>query len=145
MNNLYTIIHDQFPEFVRADYPAFVAFIQEYYKWLDAQGPGKLGQIVDIDTAPDRFVQHFRNQLDVYGLFNSSIAFDRKYLKTIKQVYGTRGSEQALVYILRAAKGAETTIQYPAEQILRASDARWIQEQFITVRTRYGTIPSTIS
>lgn len=145
MNNLHLIVSEQFPQFVRSDYPVFVEFVKAYYRWLDTQSVGKYGTLVDIDSTAAAFVKFFRRQLDVFGLTTDAVPFDTKYLKNIKEIYASKGSEEALIYLLRVVKGAETTIKYPSQQILRASDGRWSQEQFITVRTTYGTIPATIT
>ena len=145
MQNLHLIVRDQFPQFVRADYPVFVEFVKAYYKWLDIQSIGKIGHVVDIDNTPTEFVQYFSKQLDVANLFSGSDLFDVKYLKNIKEIYSSKGSERALVQLLRIVKGAETTIQYPSERVLRASDGRWSQEQFITVETTFGNIPDQIT
>lgn len=144
MDNLYLLVKQQFPEFVQSDYPAFVAFVQEYYKWMEQQGVGKIEDVVDIDDTPARFVQYFRKQLDVHGVFNSSSTFDTRYLKNIKQIYDSKGSEQCLVNILRLVHEVDVSVRYPSEQILRASDGRWQQQSFITVETLSGDIPSSI-
>lgn len=145
MNNLHLIVSEQFPQFVRSDYPVFVEFVKAYYRWLDTQSVGKYSDLVDIDSTTAAFVKYFRRQLDVFGVTTGSIPFDTKYLKNIKEIYASKGSEQALIHLLRVTKGAETSVRYPSQQILRASDGRWNQQQFITVRTSFGTIPATIT
>ena len=144
MDNLYVLVQEQFPEFVQSDYPVFVQFVQAYYKWLDQQGIGRIEDVVDIDNTPEQFVTYFRTQLDVYGLFNDS-TFDKRYIKKIKQIYDSKGSEQSLINILRLVYQTTATVSYPSKNILRSSDGRWVQEKFITVETFYGSVPSTIS
>ena len=145
MNNLHLIVSEQFPEFVQSDYPVFIEFIKAYYRWMDTIGVSEYTDLIDIDKTPEYFVQFFKKQLDVNGLTSGAIPFDIRYLKHIKEIYTSKGSEQALIYLLRVIDNAETTISYPSEQILRASDGRWNQEQFITVRSTLGTIPTQIS
>lgn len=143
MNNLHLIVRDQFPEFVREDYPTFVAFVEAYYKWLNEpeQNPGSVDTIADLDKTPERFVEFFRNSLDSTGLFNAAAPFNNLYLQKIKQIYNAKGSEQALVNVLKYAYHANSAITYPGEQILRASDGRWNQENFITVKLKTGILP----
>lgn len=143
MSTLYSVVRDQFPAFVRDDYPVFVEFVKEYYKWLEQQSPGKIEQIADLDTAPDEFVTYYRSQLDIYGLFNDATPFSKLYLQKIKQIYNAKGSEQALVNLLRIVYEADVTVKYPSQNILRASDGKWRQETFITVERLYGTLPTS--
>ena len=35
--DLSTVVTKQLPEFIREDYPTFVAFVQAYYDWLKQQ------------------------------------------------------------------------------------------------------------
>ena len=139
MSKLPLIVAKQFPEFVQSEYPVFVEFVKAYYRWLDTQQI-KYSDLVDIDNTEAEFVKYFRQRLDVYGLLDSTIPFDVRYIKNIKEIYASKGSEEALIYLLRVVRGAETEIQYPSEQILRASDGRWVQESFITLKTIFGSI-----
>lgn len=223
MTTLYTIVKEQFPEFVRSDYPAFVEFVQAYYKWLEIQSAGKIEDVVDIDTpsyvvaiqdyqsaivlsdyaqaiivgqtsgaraivkstvsgSPHNlyvqyitvdvgftageiitiegtsiqsrvvdvtttasvFVTYFKQQLDVYGLFDNASPYNTRYLKNIKEIYAAKGSEQALVFMLQAVHGVvDATILYPSENILRASDGKWSQLRHFTVRRFQGPAPAT--
>ena len=149
MVSLSLAVQQQFPGYVRESYPVFVEFIKTYYKWVnEQQSIGRLQDALDIDTTPERFVQHFRNQLDVYGMFERPYpvgSFNSKYLKSIRDIYAAKGSEDGLVAVLRMVSGAsDIQIVYPSTQILRASDGKWQQDNFITVRVVSGEIPSTI-
>lgn len=144
MNNLHVIVRDQFPEFVREDYPVFVEFVKAYYKWLDLQSY-KLEEVVDLDKTPEQFVKYFRSELDAYGLFTDIGEINHLYLQRIKQIYSAKGSEQALINILRLVYQADTIVRYPSEQILRASDGRWDQQKFIVVQQTFGSLPETFN
>lgn len=148
MDKLYVLVKEHFPQFVQADYPVFVRFVQEYYKWVEQQqSVGRIEDVVDIDNTPEQFVQYFRKQLDVYNLYADASPFDSKYLKTIREVYTAKGSEQALVFLLKTVYGSDesTRIVYPRDSILRASDGVWDQERFITVRKYLGAVPSQVT
>lgn len=143
MANLYQIVKEHFPQYVQDNYPVFVEFVQAYYKWVnEEQSVGKLADVFDIDKTPEAFVQYFKNFLDVEGLFTDAPSFNTKYLKTIKEIYTAKGSERALVYLLRVVYNTESNIYYPNEQILRASDGKWFSEMFITVVDVFGAVPS---
>lgn len=144
MASVYDIVSGQFPEFVRANHSKFVEFIETYYRWVDQQSIGSIGNVVDLDTTSTEFVQYFRSQLDKFGLLASATPFDKKYLKQIKQVYTAKGSEEALLFLLRLAfSDGDITINYPGDNVLRASDGRWYQQSFITVTREYGTLATS--
>lgn len=143
MNKLHLIVRDQFPDFVREDYPVFVAFVEAYYKWLDEQSVGKIEAVSDLDTTPEQFVQYFKSQLDAFGVFDSLTPFNSLYLQRIKDIYNSKGSQQALVNILRLTYNAETEILYPGQYVLKASDGKWFQESFIVVELVYGSMPES--
>lgn len=87
------------------------------------------------------FVDYFKSYLDVNGIFASADPYPSLFLKTIKQIYTSKGSEKALVFILEAIHNANVGILYPSDNVLRASDGEWYQECFITVSGFYGTLP----
>lgn len=142
MANLYAIVSEQFPEFVRTQYPVFVEFIKAYYKWMDQNYPSNYSELLDIDNTTQDYVQYFKHSLDVDGLLDGII--EKRYLKYIKQIYNSKGSEQALIRILQIVHDADVTIDYPGKYVLRASDGKWNQESFITVETLYGTLPNQV-
>lgn len=236
MANIYNIVAEQFPQFVRADYPALVEFVTAYYKWLEIQSIGKLEDAVNIDTKmaaiqlqptydgntvvhtdfvysivvgvssgaraivkrsyaanstteitlhiqyitvdakfedgeeiyveqdantpanntiranllasgaestiPSLFISQFKTQLDINGILTDLVPYNTRYLKHIKEIYSTKGSEQALLFLLRAVYQAEASVTYPNENILRTSDGQWSQETFMTISLYSGTMPS---
>lgn len=142
MANLYAIVSEQFPEFVRNQYPVFVEFIKAYYKWMDENYPSNYSEILDIDQTSAEYIQYFKRSLDVDGILDGII--DKRYLKYIKQIYNSKGSEQALIRILQLVHDADVNIDYPGKYVLRASDGKWNQESFITVETLYGSVPDEV-
>jgi len=134
MANLYSIVSEQFPEFVRANHDKFIKFIETYYEWVaEQQSVQKLSELVDIDQTANDFITYFQNQLDILGLVSQVPQFDKKYLRLIKQLYTAKGSEQALLFLLRLNFNVDAQIQYPSQSILRTSDGNWYQESFITI------------
>ena len=143
MSKLLAIIPGQVPEFVQSNYPAFLEFVKAYYKWMDSQS-ATYGTIVDIDDTPAQFLSYFKKQLDVFGLLSNNEFFDVRYIKYIKDLYSSKGSEQFLIRILEIAYNSRTTIEYPSKYILRASDGKWIRDAYIVLELQYGTIPTGI-
>jgi len=144
MDKLYVLVKEQFPEFVQADYPKFIEFVQDYYKWLEQELPDDIKKIVDIDNTPENYFDYFVRQLDVYGILNNTTPYIKKYIKNIKEIYTTKGSEQSFLFLLKAVYNADVSIDHPIEYVLKPSDGRWIKESFITLQTFFGDL-STIS
>ena len=142
MLNLYSIVSEQFPEFVRAYYPALIEFIKAYYKWMKEYFGDDYRNFVDIDKAPEEFIAYFKNQYDSDNLLRKN--FNEFYIKRIKEIYSAKGSEQALIQLLKIVYNANVSIDYPGQYILKTSDGKWSQESFITLTTQYGTISSTV-
>lgn len=88
MINLFTVIQEQFPDFVRADYPAFVEFVSTYYKWLEIQSTASnLKGVIDIDTKVE--------YLSVNLLYNA-LAIDMS-LFTHQIIVGVTSGAKAIV------------------------------------------------
>lgn len=138
---LYSIVSKQFPEFVQADYRKFIAFVEAYYKFLDAY-QGDVYEQRNIDTAYNSFLKYFRKELSNGMILPGSN--ERFNLSNIKQLYSTKGTEEAFRIIFRIFFNEEITIAYPSEQVLRASDGVWVQETNITLLKIFGSLPNVV-
>ena len=99
------LVGSQLPEFVQSEHPAFVEFLQAYYSWLESQSLGRLEDTLDIDNTVDGFVDYFRQQLNVLDVqyVNPNSKAERVFLKNIKQLYSTRGSNKSFELFFRLA------------------------------------------
>ena len=71
--NLSSIVSGQLPDFVRDDYPTFVAFLESYYEYLDTQIIADFETVGDIDTTFDSFLQHFKDEFALcFGINRSN-------------------------------------------------------------------------
>jgi hypothetical protein len=134
--NLPNIVPNQLPEFVRADYPAFVEFIQAYYKWLTENYILSVEDVVDIDNTVDSYVKHFKRQLDVYGVVSRDD--DRLLLRNIKQLYASKGSEAGIDFFFKAFFRTNSTVQYPWDYTFKPSSGIWKQDTSIFVEIQQG-------
>ena len=103
---LSNVVSRQLPEHIREDYPTFVAFVEAYYEYLQAQGVD-FTTIRDIDTTLESFIGQFKKEL-AYNLPN--IAKDERFLlQNIKDHYLAKGSEASykLLFKLLFNKGKE--------------------------------------
>jgi len=138
-----------------SDYQTFIAFLQAYYEFLEQDGEAQYAiqnarayaDIDDtIDTFVDKFLQEFaydlpktifsdQNPGDYDTLFSDidQTESKRALAKKIGQIYATKGSEAAIRLLFRLLFDDEITFYYPKEDMLRASDGRWITRKTIKI------------
>ena len=139
------LVQDQLPDFVQSDYPAFVNFIKAYYEWMEqtsgvTYSTRKLLDYADVDETTDEFLQYFKTKFLPY--FPEDILCDKpKLIKTIREFYQKKGSEESLKFLFRVLYNQEISISYPKENILKASDGKWYVPQVFKV-TSSNTSPS---
>lgn len=143
--NLKSVVSKQLPEFVRADYPLFVEFIEAYYEFLNAKTftvgatsfsggnqQRNITELRDIDTTIDEFIQYFKNELDIFG--DNYEFIDRAFfLRKAKQIFTTKGTEASYKFLFKLLYNKDAEIHYPWGQVLKASDGKWQQEMSIFV------------
>ena len=135
---LKNLAAQQLPEFVRAEYPTFVAFVEAYYEYLDNQGID-LKEIRDIDETLEEYIKFFKAELaHNYPVVSTDATTERFLLKHIKEQYLAKGSEASYKLLFRLLYGKDVFIDYPGRQMLRVSDGRWTQDVSIFVRVGQG-------
>jgi len=150
-NKISPLIKSQLPEFVRLDHPTLVAFLSNYYEWLDGQGsylrnPANLKTVNDIDTTFDDFVTHFKKQylLD----FPESLAINQEtgnpvevstLVKRIKSFYKAKGTEKSYEFLFRILYDTNVEFYYPKKDILRVSDGKWVEKKTIRIGSSRGS------
>ena len=136
---LHHLISGQIPEFVRAEHPQFVTFLEHYYRFLEQQGEAhdvllSNSDWTDIDITLDAFVPYFRAQFS-YDFPSNTVLSNRKLIKYINQYYEAKGSETATEMFFRFMFNDTAEVKYPGDFLLRASDGRWSRKRFIKVET----------
>ena len=132
---LSSVVSRQIPEFIREDYPTFVAFVEAYYKYLQDQGVD-LTAVKDIDQTLEQFVVEFKKEL-AHNL--PAIQGDERFILTkIKDQYLAKGSESSYKLLFRLLFGKKVELTYPGTQMLRASDGRWNQEISVFAKVDFG-------
>ena len=134
---LSNLVANQLPEFVRAQYPAFVAFLEAYYEYLENNSVD-LTQIRDIDTTLDEFIQYFKSELAHNYPISNSFDTERYLLKHVKDQYLAKGSEASYKLLFRLLFSKDVYLDYPGRQMLRISDGRWQQDVSLFVRVDLG-------
>ena len=132
---LSSVVSRQIPEFIREDYPTFVAFVEAYYEYLQEQGVD-LSTARDIDQTLDEFIGEFKKEL-AHNL--PQITGDERFiLSHIKDQYLSKGSEASYKLLFRLLFGKKVELTYPGTQMLRASDGRWNQEISVFAKVDFG-------
>ena len=130
---LTNIAPSQLPQFVREDYPTFIAFIKAYYEYLDNQKISRnIESLRDIDDTLTDFVKYLKQELAISA---PALANDRFFLKNSKQSYIAKGSEQSYECLFRLLYNKNVQIEYPGEKVIKASGGEWVQDVsfFLTV------------
>jgi len=130
-----SIVASQLPEFIRDDYQTFVEFLKAYYEFLETtqQDPVELR---DLDTTLDSFITYFKSELAT-SLPYSTV--DQRFLLTrIKDLYLAKGSETSFKLLFRILFNKSIELNYPATQMLRASDGKWNQDVSVFVQVLVG-------
>ena len=142
MSMLPYLIGNQLPEYVVSEYPAFVDFLKAYYEWLSSHGNLDIEAAIDVDTTSDNFIKHFKQQLDVNGVFNT---IDNKlYLKHIKELYATRGSANAYNFLFKILFNKAATVTSPWDSVFRPSQGQWSQDISILVDIESGLLSDVV-
>lgn len=123
------------PSHVRENYPNFVIFIQKFLEYIE-RDLGEydlithLREYADIDNTVDGFLSEFR--AEYADFFPQTLATDlRLLLKNIRQFYRSKGTEDSYEFLFRAVFDTYVDFYYPKEDILRASDGRWVEPTFL--------------
>ena len=119
-------IPNQLPEFVEAEHPIFVSFLQAYYEWLEQKvnvfgRTQMLQDISDIDKTLEEYVIHFKRQFLLH--FPEKLATDSEgnvvdettMLKNIKDFYQTKGSEKSYELLFRLLYDSACDFYYPKQ------------------------------
>lgn len=134
---LKDLVASQTPEFIRAQYPTFVTFLEAYYEYLDNNSID-LRKIRDIDETLDEFIKYFKAELAHNYPVNTNVETERYLLKHIRDQYLAKGSEASYKLLFRLLFSKDVYMDYPGKQMLRVSDGRWQQDISLFVRVDTG-------
>jgi hypothetical protein len=138
------LVNRQVPEYVRDEYPTFVAFLEAYYEFLETkQGTQKndlvteakkLRTISDVDDSVEEFEQSFYN---TYGsLIPLEVQADKALLfKHLLPLYRTKGSENSFKLLFRLVFGEDIDIILPRNNVLKASNSKWVVDNKLRINT----------
>lgn len=129
-------IPQQVPQFVLAEYPAFVDFIKAYYEWFDQQSLGSMSDLLDIDNTIDDFIRYFKKELDETGVLSN--IDNRFYLRNIKQLYRAKGSKASYKFLFRLLYNTEADVEHPWDYTFKPSAGKWKQDTSTIIQITKG-------
>ena len=137
---LSSLVSSQLPEFVRGDYPTFIAFLEAYYEYLEnTVSHTEYDSLRSLNDTPDSFVQYFRGELA--QLLPSVVAVDERFLlEHIKDLYEAKGTEASYKLLFRLLFNEEIEIKYPKDYIFKTSNAKWEQDITFVVTVTEGDV-----
>lgn len=125
------------PDYVKRDYPLFVAFLRAYYEFLEQKKQpldiaAHLRDYRSVDKTLGEFLEYFRYEF--LNTFPPKILFDRRLLyRNIKKFYLNKGNEQSYRFLFRILFGEDIEFYYPKTDILRASDGKWSVQRSLKI------------
>jgi hypothetical protein len=136
---LSSIVSSQLPEFIQADYPTFIAFIEAYYEYLENEVNTEYKSLRDLDDTLDSFIQYFKSELGQF--LPSIVAVDERFLlENIKSLYEAKGTEASFKLLFRLLFNEEIELKYPKDYIFRTSNAKWTQDVTFVVTVSEGDV-----
>jgi hypothetical protein len=137
-----SLVSSQLPAFIQEDYTTFVAFLEAYYEYLETETILDFDEISNIDTTLDSFVKYFKNELALN--FPTTLIEDRFLLPKLKELYISKGSEASYKLLFKILYNKDIEVKYPATQMLRVSDGKWIQPVSVFASINIGTPDSIV-
>jgi len=138
------LVENQFPSLYKEEGVVLVAFVKEYYKWLESSNNvihsmRTLYDNRDIDTTTEAFLVHFKEK------YLKNIQFDtntniRQLVKHSLDLYRAKGTERAIDLLFRLVFGTNAEVYYPAEDVFRLSDGKWIKPTYLEVSINEETV-----
>jgi len=143
------LINRQVPEFVREDYPLFIEFLEAYYEFLETKQGIKQNDLLteakellynfDVDRSVDQFESHFFNVFAPY-ITNEMVSDKAFFIKNVLNLYQTKGSEKSVKFLFKLIFGKDAEILYPKNNILIASDGKWVRDIVIKIEKNVSSV-----
>lgn len=129
------LVESQFPSFYKTEGPNFIAFLEAYYEWLesDDQAVGRARNLLgyfDVDRSVNEFVSSFKSKYLTNFPYLAETD-QRTFVKRATEIYRSKGSQRAIELLFRLLFNEDIAVYYPAVDILRPSDGKWVVPVYI--------------
>lgn len=148
------LVESQVPDFVRADHPNFVAFLEAYYEYLEQDVANledgraierlkNLQNYFDIDKTLDDFADYLYNHY-LHYLPKDMLADKKLVIKHVQDFYKARGTEKSYRFLMNILYDKPIDFYYPKIDILRASDGKWFVENYLNIKDiKYANVANS--
>ncbi len=147
--NTSILINRQVPEFVRDEYPLFITFLEAYYEFLEQKQAGEkndltqqaknLRYLSDVDASINEFESSFFNSYA--SLLPRDAEVNKEFLiKNVLPIYLSKGNEAAFKLLFRMLFNDEIQVSFPKNNVLRASDGKWVIDNILRVQTNIRSV-----
>lgn len=133
-------IANQFPDVYRETGEDLVLFLEAYYEFLEStpEYSEYLNRTIfdanDIDKTLDDFIVHFKYKY--LSQFPYDTFVDKRFMiKHIKDFYRSKGSKKSVELLMKILFGEEVEVYYPARDILKPSESKWIIPNYIELES----------
>lgn len=131
------LIKTQFPSYYNEEGPILVAFVTEYYKWLESTNQAlyfsrKFYDLKDIDTTLDSFLVYFKEKY-LKNIQFTTTTNTRQLIKHALDIYRSKGTERSIDLLFKLVFGTGVEVYYPSNDIFRLSDGRWKRPTYLEV------------
>jgi hypothetical protein len=130
------LVNRQVPEFVRDEYPTFVAFLEAYYQFLEGTAntgttannlvttAKSLRNIRDVDLSLEEFQTNFYNTYA--SLIPLDVQADKALLfKHLVPLYKAKGSDASFKLLFQLIFGVDIDVILPQNNVLKSSSSKW--------------------
>lgn len=139
-----TLVENQFPSFYKDEGPNFIAFVEEYFKYLESEGntlyyARNLLEYRDIDKTIDVFIVHFKEKYLKYFPYELAVEDIRFLIKHVMNFYRSKGSERSYEIFFKSVYNVSPEFYYPKDDIFKLSDGTWFKPVYLEVSTSVQT------
>ena len=100
----------------------------------------------DIDNEYDLLTTYLTNEYIPnfpVNLHSNDVSVEvNKFVKFIKQFYASKGTEDSLRFLYRILFNTDLTFYYPSTDMLRVSDGKWTQNNYLSLTGASGIDPN---
>lgn len=144
--HLHHGVPGQLSQHINEAYPLFVDFLKGYYEWLEMEGsPYHLIRnhlsYMDFKDSIDVYIDMLKKEY-LEGIPESVIADKELLIRYSKQFFGSIGTEKSFEFLFKILYGEDVDIYYPGDDILRASDGKWVSDETVIYLSDSGVVDS---
>lgn len=134
----------QLSSHINEDYPLFVEFLSGYYEWLETEGSPYYQlrnhlSAMDFKVSLDGYASLLKNEY-LHTIPEKLLADKEILIKHSKQFLQSLGSEKSFQFLFKILYGEDIELYYPKNDILRASDATWVDDENLMYVSNSGKV-----